>query len=290
MPLKFSIVTPSFRQLEWLRLAMRSVADQEGVNVEHIVQDAGSDGIREMFEESVRSSNHPQHRARLFVEKDNGMYDAINRGLRRSSGDILAHLNCDEQYLPGTLKRVEDFFLQYPDVDVLFGNVVVIDQAGRYMCSREVLLPRLYHTWVCTNPVFTAATFFRRRVISAEGLYFDDSWRDVGDSVWLLELLKRRIRMACLGVFTTAFADTGENLMLKPNAFAEQKRFFASAPAWMRVLRPFWMVHYRVRRLLAGHYFPGPFKFAVYLPEGGGKRQTIEVKTPTGIWRNRLQR
>ena len=41
-----------------------------------------------------------------FIEKDGGMYDAVNRGYRRAQGDILAYLNCDEQYLPGALKTV----------------------------------------------------------------------------------------------------------------------------------------------------------------------------------------
>ena len=49
-------------------------------------------------------------RVNAFIEKDQGMYDAVNRGFRRSNGEVLAYLNCDEQYLPGALKAVGDYF------------------------------------------------------------------------------------------------------------------------------------------------------------------------------------
>src|SRR5437773_84848 len=107
--MKCSIVTPSFRNSAWLRLCVASVADQQGVEVEHIVQDAGSD-------DGTLDWLPTDPRVRAFVEKDSGMYDAINRGLRRASGDILGYLNCDEQYLPGALRAVKDFFEKNPGI------------------------------------------------------------------------------------------------------------------------------------------------------------------------------
>jgi glycosyltransferase involved in cell wall biosynthesis len=100
--MKFSIVTPSFRNSQWLRLCVASVSDQQGVELEHIVQDSCSDdGTRDWLP-------HDQ-RVKAVIEKDSGMYDTANRGYRRARGDILAYLNCDEQYLPGALKAVHDF-------------------------------------------------------------------------------------------------------------------------------------------------------------------------------------
>ena len=61
-------------------------------------------------------------RVKAFIEKDSGMYDAVNRGYRRASGDILAYLNCDEQYLPGALKTVREFFETHPQVEVLLAG------------------------------------------------------------------------------------------------------------------------------------------------------------------------
>jgi glycosyltransferase involved in cell wall biosynthesis len=86
---QFSIITPSFRNSRWLKLCIASVADQQDVELEHIVQDSCSDdGTGDWL---------PQDRGvKAFIEKDGGMYDAVNRGYRRAQGDILAYLNCDE--------------------------------------------------------------------------------------------------------------------------------------------------------------------------------------------------
>src|SRR4051812_12173129 len=114
--LQFSIVTPSFRNSEWLRLCIPSVADQ-GVELEHIVQDAGSDdGTLDWLPHDPR--------VKAYIEKDSGMYDAVNRGWKRANGEILAYINCDEQYLPGALQKVWDFFQANPAVEVLFGDIV----------------------------------------------------------------------------------------------------------------------------------------------------------------------
>src|SRR5438876_6629809 len=150
----FSIVTPSYRSGQWLRLCIASVADQQGVQLEHIVQDSCSDdGTQEWLPKDSRVQS--------FIEKDQGMYDAVNRGLRRSSGDLLAYLNCDEQYLPGALQAVEEFFHANPSVEIVFADTVVIDAHGGYICDRRVLLPLPNHSTVCSLGVLTAAMFFR---------------------------------------------------------------------------------------------------------------------------------
>src|SRR5688572_24196636 len=96
----FSIITPSFRSSKWLQLCIPSVGDQQGVSLEHIVQDAGSD-------DGTLDWLPTDQRVQAYVEKDAGMYDAVNRGLRRAQGDFLAYINCDEQYLPGALQAVK---------------------------------------------------------------------------------------------------------------------------------------------------------------------------------------
>ena len=277
----FSIITPSFRQLDWLKLCAASIADQEGVQVEHIVQDAGTGAELEAWAAA-------QPGLMLHVEKDSGMYDAVNRGLRRATGDILAYLNCDEQYLPGTLARVADFFEAHPDVDVVFGNVVVVDEAGKYLCSREVLTPHLRHVWVCTLGVFTAATFFRRKILDQHRLFFSDDWRVIGDAIWVMELLRKKIPMAVLGRFTTAFTETGVNLGLDSSAAVEQRRLIASAPAWVQRLRLVWVAQYRLRRLLHGLYWARRMEYSIFTRSSPARREKFTVAKPTSLWRARL--
>src|SRR5437773_448175 len=151
--LRLSIITPSFLGRQWLPLCIASVADQQGVEVEHIVQDSCSgDGTEELLR------NYPHVRA--YVEKDAGMYDAVNRGFDRATGDILAYLNCDEQYLPGALLAVEEYFVQNPKKEVVFAHCIVVDAEGSYICDRRAMIPRRAHTQVSGNlSILTAATF-----------------------------------------------------------------------------------------------------------------------------------
>ena len=277
---KFSIITPSFRNSSWLKLCIASVADQEGVPFEHIVQDAGSDdGTLDWLPRDKR--------VKAFVEKDGGMYDAVNRGYRRAQGDILAYLNCDEQYLPGALKAVEEFFEQHPEIDVALGGAIVVDGSGNYVCHRHALVPHPCHMWFRFS-VLTSSLFMRRRVIHERGLFFDTRWRVVGDFHWVMALMKHGVPMAVFDRFTSAFADTGENLSLKPDAIRENEQTRAMAPRWVRLLRPLWIVQHRLRRVAGGHFSLKPTSYSIYTPQSPEKRVRFEVQKPTAVWWNRL--
>ena len=277
---RFSIITPSFRQLGWLKQCAASIADQQGVTLEHIVQDAGSGPELEAWATT-------QPGLQLFVEKDRGMYDAVNRGLRRAKGEFLSYLNCDEQYLPETLAEVARFFDSHPHIDVLFGNAVVVNEKGAYICSRPVVLPKLMHTNVCTLGVFTAATFFRRSLIDKHQLFFDDAWRATGDAVWVLELIRRGIKMAVIRRFMSTFTDTGDNLILATNSLDEQRRLRESAPRWAQKLSSLWILLFRLRRLLAGVYWPQPLRYAIYTEASPTQREDFNVENPTFRWPGR---
>lgn len=276
-PMRVSVITPSFRPGPWLRLCIASVADQ-GVEVEHIIQDAGSDdGTLEWLRHEPR--------VRVFVEKDAGMYDAINRGLRRATGEILAWLNCDEQYLPGALAAVLERFEREPSLDMLFGDIVFVDAEGRYAGHRKVQPPLLCHTWTCHLSTLSCAMFFRRRVVFDYGEWLDPRWRTSGDGEWMVRLLRRGVRMAALGRFTSAFTLTGANLGRGADARLEERELRRRAPVWMRWGRPLWIAHHRLRRLFGGMYQQAPFSFAIYTPSSPTQRQTQHVAHPWFRWR-----
>jgi len=270
---RFSIVTPSYRSSAWLKLCIASVADQQ-VEVEHIVQDAGSD-------DGTLGWLREDRRVRAFVEKDRGMYDAINRGLGRARGEVLAYLNCDEQYLPGALQRVAAFFERHPDTDAAFGDVVLVNAQGEYVCHRKMQTPLKYHTWTCHLSTLSCGTFFRRRLIDEERLLFDPALRTGGDGKWMVSLLQRGIRMGALGRFTSVFSFTGANLGAGANAQRENRALYLSAPAWARWLRPLLILHHRLRRLLGGVYFQGPFAYEVFTLAHPERRQQFQVARPS---------
>jgi glycosyltransferase involved in cell wall biosynthesis len=278
--MKFSIVTPSFRNSNWLKLCVASVADQEGVEVEHIVQDSCSDdGTQDWLPRDPRVT--------AFIEKDGGMYDAVNRGYRRATGDILAYLNCDEQYLPGALKAVRGFFGQHPQVEVALAGSIVTDGEGKYICHRHSLVPHPWHIWF-RFPVLTSSVFIRRKVIHERGIFFDTRWRDLGDFHWVLALLKNRVPMAVCDTFTSAFADTGANMNLKPNAVHEKAETDKMILGWVKMLKPAWIAHHRLRRLAAGHFNLEPTSYSIYTLQSPEQRVRFDVAKPTAVWWNRL--
>ena len=178
--MRFSVVTPSFGQLDWLELCVASVRDQvanlatqaagseeQGANrgdewgvtsdesktraaspltIEHIVCDGGSKGIAEFKERMLaRFSETPHYRLEFVIGPDAGMYDAINKGLRRAAGDICSYLNCDEQLLPGSLGAVGEYFAKHADIDVAFGDTIVVGREGEPLCYWRPYVPSLAH-------------------------------------------------------------------------------------------------------------------------------------------------
>jgi glycosyltransferase involved in cell wall biosynthesis len=277
--MRFSIVTPSFRSSRWLRLCVPSVADQ-GVDLEHIVQDSCSDdGTLDWLPHDGRVV--------AVIEKDQGMYDAINRGLRRARGELLAYLNCDEQYLPGALQKVSAFFERHPEVDVAFGDCVLVDAQGGYICDRKALTPQRLHTLVSDTLAFlTCATFFRRRVLDQHSLFFNTRFRIIGDAEWGWRLVENKIRTAVLREVTSAFTQTGENLCDSPKTASEREALVALAPWWARPLRPAIIAHFRLRRLLAGGYFLQPHEYAIFTLDSPSQRRRFLVDRPSFRWRN----
>ena len=278
--MKFSIITPSFRSSKWLKLCIASVADQEGVKLEHIVQDSCSDdGTLDWLPRDPR--------VHAFIEKDAGMYDAVNRGFRRAQGDILAYLNCDEQYLPGALKNVEDFFAANPQVEICLAGTIVVEGNGDYNCHRGSMVPDPRQIWF-RFPVLTSSLFIRRQVFEKRGIHFDTRWRDLGDFHWILALLKNHVSMAVCNCFTSVFVDTGENMNLKPNAIREKAETRAMIPGWVRLLKPVWIAHHRLRRLAAGHFSLKPTSYSIYTLQSPERRVQFDVSRPTAVWWNRL--
>ena len=123
----FTVIMPSFQQAAYLEEAVRSVLDQQGVEVELLVMDPGStDGSRELL-----LSLHKEcgDRLVLIFEPDRGQSDALNRGLAQARGRILGWLNSDDRLRPGALAKVVGW-LDSPEPRWVYGRAGMIDGAG----------------------------------------------------------------------------------------------------------------------------------------------------------------
>ena len=149
------------------------------------------------------------------------------------------------------------------------------------------LTPHSRHIWF-RFPVLTSSVFIRRKVIHERGIFFDPRWRDLGDFHWVLTLMKNRVPMAVCNSFTSVFADTGENMNLKPNAIREKAETDGMIPGWVKMLKPVWIAHHRLRRLAAGHFNLKPASYEIYTLESPARRVKFDVSKPTAVWWNRL--
>ena len=168
---KISIVTPSFKQGAFIEKTILSVLDQQYPNLEYFVQDGGS------LDETVDILQ--KHAARLsgwVTERDSGQSQAINRGFAKTSGDIMAWLNSDDLLLPGALGTVANYFNRHPEVDVLYGNRLLIDEddmeIGRWILPGH---DSAVLSWVDYVPQETL--FWRRRIWDKVGGRVDESFR-----------------------------------------------------------------------------------------------------------------
>jgi glycosyltransferase involved in cell wall biosynthesis len=131
---RISIVTPSFNQGRFLDETIRSVLDQGYPDLEYFVLDGGSS------DESVGVINRYADRLAGWVsEKDKGQYDAVNKGLARCTGEVMAWLNSDDKYTPWALSVVGEIFAQFPQVQWLTSLFPLHwDSAGRAVNCKQV--------------------------------------------------------------------------------------------------------------------------------------------------------
>lgn len=266
----FSIVTPSFRMLQWLQLCVPSVADQVGTTVEHIVQDGGTGPECDSWAQEQRG-------LRYFNEPDAGMYDAINRGIARSRGEVLAYLNCDEQYLPGALERVARFLAENPKVEVVFGDAILVDVHGAPLSYRRVVRPNRVHLRLDHLGTLSCATFFRRSIVD-RGLVFDTRLGSIGDAVWVDSILAAGVSTACLPEPLAVYTFTGMNdseTARPARETAEWRQREGGPPKWLR--RPATIMH-RLEKLAAGAYKRRSVEYAIYTMDS--RQERVRFKAP----------
>jgi hypothetical protein len=284
----FSIVTPTFNQLDWLSLCIASVRDQalpstldSGLStpaIEHIIQDAGTPGIEELARElgaefyrdgqlifhakecgvgvppailQATTDKAANYSLKFFSEKDAGMYDAINRGLARSSGEICAWLNSDEQYLPDALCKAADLFKQRPELDVLLGDAILLNSALEPVCYRRIMLPGLWHTRLDHLHSLSCAMFFKKSSLPSPPL--DPRWKVISDAILMEHFLLSKKHIHACSILFSAYTFTGHNLSAQKD-YNELEHWRTETQWPPKILKPFVILHNRLRRLFSGSY------------------------------------
>ncbi|MBU0677413.1 MAG: glycosyltransferase [Verrucomicrobia bacterium] len=271
------MVTPSFNMLDYLKRCRASIADQGLDGVQHVIMDGGSSDGTAMW----LSSQEP---VEWVSERDEGMYDAVNKGWARCDGEILSYLNCDEQYLPGTLKFARDYFERNPSVDMIFGDALLVNPDGSLVSYRKGYQPRWFHILSSHLYVLSCTMFFRRRIFD-EGFKFDTTFRNTGDSDFVVRVLRQGFKVKHVPRFFSVFTWTGQNLSADESARAEHLRMFQSAPLWVRALRLPLNALRLVEKVMSGAYRQHlPLEYRIYGPDDLTRREKFVAQKASWHW------
>lgn len=182
---KISVVTPSFNQVEYLERTILSVLDQGYSNLEYIVIDGGStDGSVEIIRK------YADRLAYWVSEPDQGQADAINKGLRRATGDWLAWQNSDDIYYSGVFTDIAQTAADHPDVDLIIGNMMIIDAQDKPLRDIRYVTPSYGALQAEGMVMVNQAAFWCRRVHAEIG-WLNESLQFSFDFEWFLRLTER---------------------------------------------------------------------------------------------------
>lgn len=174
---KISVVIPSYNTSEFIEETLRSVLNQDYPDSECIVMDGGStDGTLDILR---------QYEGKITwrSERDEGQSDAINKGLKLASGDILAFLNADDVYEKDCLRKVADFFENHPGTMWVYGKCRIIGKNGEETHRPMTWLRNLwlrhytYGRLLIVNFIPQPSVFWRRELTDEIGTFpVEDQW------------------------------------------------------------------------------------------------------------------
>jgi glycosyltransferase involved in cell wall biosynthesis len=187
--MKISVITPSFNQGHFIKETIESVLNQDYKNIEYIVMDGGStDNTVEILRSFAPGASKNAKSGEATIKgtkkkiiwnsrKDKGQADAINKGIKKSTGDIVMYLNSDDVMLPHTLKIVAKYFTAHKEAMWLTGDYFIADEKGNkiqsFVSSYKKILRKFPNSSMLSiaNFIIQPSTFWRRSLVDEIGLF-----------------------------------------------------------------------------------------------------------------------
>lgn len=178
-----SVITVCLNSEKYLERAIKSVSEQTYPDIEYIIIDGGStDGSAKIFDKYKNRIN------KLVIEKDNGVFDAMNKGIKLAGGKIIYFLNSDDRFYDNRV--VEDavtIFTKQSKIDFIYGNIVVFDPVTGNSYVEKY--PGEVSKWLfIKKTIGHPATFFNASCFKKAG-HFDDKYKIAADYEWYLRAL-----------------------------------------------------------------------------------------------------
>lgn len=188
---RISVITPSFNQAEFIGRTIESVLSQNYPGLEYIIMDGGStDGTIKLLKKYKKQF-------KWISRKDKGQSEAINKGLKMSTGEIVCFVNSDDYLEPGSLMKVGKFFREKKDAFILTGKCRTVDENGREVRKLITLYKNLSLKFFCNtvlikiiNFISQPSTFWRREICLEVG-YLDEKLHYSMDYEYWLRILVR---------------------------------------------------------------------------------------------------
>lgn len=183
---KISIVTPSFNQGKYLEETIRSLLDQEYPNLEYIIMDGGSTD-----DSPGIIKKYAPHLAYWTSNKDGGLYDAVNRGFARTTGEIMGWINSDDKHQERSLFKIAEIFKTFPRVEWLTGRSSSLDEQGKTFAVTDIEKCRwskaqFYSLYLQQGFIQQESTFWRRGLWEKAGGRIRTDLNYAGDfELWL---------------------------------------------------------------------------------------------------------
>jgi glycosyltransferase involved in cell wall biosynthesis len=213
-----SIVTPSLNQGAFLAEALNSVRLQRYAKIEHLVIDGGSTDSTLAL---LRARTGPEWaHLKWSSAQDGGQSQAINKGLRLASGQIVGWLNSDDRYRSECFERVVEAFDRHPEVDIFYGDYTFIDGKGNLTCIRREIAFNYFVLLYHSSFIHSTSAFFRRRIFD-EGNWLDERMHYAMDYEFFLRLADKGYRIRHL---PAVLADFRQHPASKTFAFARRQR------------------------------------------------------------------
>lgn len=198
--MKISVITATWNSGKTIGDTLRSVFNQSFTNVEHIIKDGGSKDdtleICKNFEQKYYMDGDKGRTINILSDKDKGIYDAMNQGVKAATGDVIGILNSDDFYTSDdVLARVAEEFEKNPELEAVYGDIHFVKDENLKKCTRY-FSSRYFRPWALRFGFMPAHPSFyvRREVYDKYGLY-DLDFRTSSDFEMMVRLfVKDKIR------------------------------------------------------------------------------------------------